>query len=108
MNLDQFNNIYAAVEESMFNDAVAKNAYDETIKNRIIHKNSVEYTVGNRPVYVPVYSTDVVNSAGASFNDGNGMFGDISDKLIIAQNNQHLLETTFYIPYLLVSFSRSS
>jgi hypothetical protein len=88
MNLEQFSNVHASIEDGMFSDSVAKNVYNDSIKNRLTYKNSVEKTFSGTNVYVPSYSLDVVKTAGMSFNDG--YFGDISDKLIVAQNNQHM------------------
>lgn len=92
MNLEQFTNVRTSIEDSMFADSATKNMYEESIKQRLIHKNSVEYTMSGMPVYVPNYSTDVVNTAGVSFNDGLGRYGDISDQLIVANNNQHMAQ----------------
>ena len=90
MSLEQFTNIRTSIEEGMFCDSAAADMYNTSIKQRLIHKNAIEHTMSGAPVHVPSYSIDTIDTAGATFKDGNGLYGNISNELIIAHNNQHM------------------
>jgi hypothetical protein len=87
MGLETLQQIRDDVESTMFADASIQDKYNEQIKQRLITQNSTEMLQNGGKVYVPSFSTDVTKTAGVQLNDHN--FGNISDELIVAKNNQH-------------------
>ena len=88
MNLEQLSSFKDSVEDSMFNDSIAKDDYELNIKQRLIKKYGVT-KVGNSLRYDPTYTFNDAPTAGVGLFDSNGYFGDISDQIIIAKNSEH-------------------
>jgi hypothetical protein len=87
MNLEQFKYTSRDIEDSIFSDSAAQSLYNSNIKQRLIHKNSV-IQYGNSLKYEPQYLVQTQKTAGVSLHDS--VYGDISNNLIIAQNNEHV------------------
>ena len=85
--LEQFKSVRQDIEDSMFDDSKTRDIYENAIKQRLIKQYGMVKTVNGGAVYQPNYSLNDALTAGVILNDDN--YGNISDELIVAKNNEH-------------------